>query len=317
MKNGKKPKKKKEVKKEMAKMDIKAWKNMPTTALITITPEMAKDMLKRNCDLNRTLNQRDVATIAADIIGGNWRVMRNQPLVFTKDGILLDGQHRLHAVVLANKSVRAWIHCDASMDDFYYMDGGSSRKVQDFIKDLPYRKELASITRSIIIVESGGLLRTAMGNVKANKEIGVAGRASRTMIREYIEKNSSELITCIEYAQKIMAQLYGKGSKKETSMFIWVVRKVGRDDKIDEFVESFKFESKSQNADIYQKWLMSIYGSGKIPARGEQLKKLLESYEDYRNNRTKTKFGRNSDKYLNEYDALLAAMREGKEPENA
>lgn len=302
---------------EKMKMDIKAWKNMPTTALITITPELAKQMLERNYELNRVLNWNDISTIAADILNGNWRVMRNQPIVFTKNGVLLDGQHRLHAVVLANKSVSAWIHCDASMDDFYYMDGGSSRKAQDFIKDLPYRKELVSLTRSIIVVESGGLLRSAMGNLKANKETGVSGRASRTMIRNYINENSSELITCIEYAQKIVAQLYGKGSKKETSMFIWVVRKVGRDDKIDEFIESFKFENKSQNADVYQKWLMSLYGGGKIPARGEQLKKLFESYEDFRSNRTKTKFGRNSDKYLNEYDALLSAMREGKEQDNA
>lgn len=278
---------------------------MPSTAFITITPELAKQMLERNYEKNRSIRQADVATYAADIKNDNWHPMRNQPIVFTKDGTLIDGQHRLHAVVLAGKSIKSWVHFDASINDFVFIDGGVSRKAEDFI-DIPYKTGVTALARSAAAIESGSSIRSAITNNDASTRSKESrGKISRKSVIDYVNKNTPELIECIKFTELIRNECYRKGSRKEIALFVWVVRKAERDDRLAEFVDSFRFDNTSKNAELYRTWLMSAYTNGRHPFRLEQLKKLLESYEDFRDGRTKTKFGRNPEKYLDEYDAYI------------
>ena len=72
--------------------------------VITITPEMAKDMLERNMKNNRRVSKETVMRYARIMKAGGWN-LTHQGIAFDTNGKLIDGQHRLHAIVQANVPV--------------------------------------------------------------------------------------------------------------------------------------------------------------------------------------------------------------------
>jgi hypothetical protein len=75
-----------------------------TTQLQTITPDMAKDCLAKNDTENRSRNKARVAAMARDMREGRWRTT-HQGIAFDEHGTLIDGQHRLAAIIAAGCSV--------------------------------------------------------------------------------------------------------------------------------------------------------------------------------------------------------------------
>ena len=73
------------------------------TKIETITPEKAKSYLAHNKH-NRNVSQSLVGRMATAIRQKQW-VVTHQGIAFDADGNLIDGQHRLNAIILANKSV--------------------------------------------------------------------------------------------------------------------------------------------------------------------------------------------------------------------
>jgi len=69
-----------------------------------VTPKMAESWLKKNHAQNRNISWSTVEAIANDIIEGNWKVT-HQGICFDGSGNLIDGQHRLHAIVKSGKTV--------------------------------------------------------------------------------------------------------------------------------------------------------------------------------------------------------------------
>jgi hypothetical protein len=69
-----------------------------------ITPEMAKKYLEKNAD-NRKIRKTTVATYANDMKNGRWE-LTHQGIAFNDQGELVDGQHRLAAIVDSGVSIR-------------------------------------------------------------------------------------------------------------------------------------------------------------------------------------------------------------------
>lgn len=96
----------------------------------TVTPEMAKEYLKLNTS-NRTLRTSKVRAYARDMLNGTWQ-LTGQGITISKDGVLLDGQHRLEAIVLANKPIDMLVVTEA--DNTYMYDCGLKRSYGDHLK---------------------------------------------------------------------------------------------------------------------------------------------------------------------------------------
>jgi hypothetical protein len=75
--------------------------------LMQITPEIAKAFLAGNTD-NRKLASRTVEVLARDMVNGCWRVT-HQCIAISESGLLIDGQHRLSAVVSSGKTVPMYV----------------------------------------------------------------------------------------------------------------------------------------------------------------------------------------------------------------
>jgi len=78
---------------------------METIQRVLVTPELAADWLTRNSH-NRPLRERFAQAYAQDMLNGDW-TWTADPIRFAGDiasGPLVDGQHRLRAVVIAGES---------------------------------------------------------------------------------------------------------------------------------------------------------------------------------------------------------------------
>lgn len=72
-------------------------------AIETITPVLAESYLAQN-GRNRKILAAHVDAIARDIRSGHW-MMNAQPICFSREGRLLNGQHRLSAVIKADEPI--------------------------------------------------------------------------------------------------------------------------------------------------------------------------------------------------------------------
>jgi len=99
------------------------------TELMTVTPDIAREWLKKNHH-NRPIVKASVERYARDMTAGEWKVT-HQGIAFAPDGSLLDGQHRLMAIVASGVSVVTNVSQGVSEDVFIAMDGGRSRKMAD------------------------------------------------------------------------------------------------------------------------------------------------------------------------------------------
>lgn len=88
--------------------------------VVTVTPEMAMALLEHN-KLNRPLNQQHVQRLAHQIEAGKWK-FNGDTLKLSTNKDVLDGQHRLWAVIEAQKPIETCIVNDISPDAFATID---------------------------------------------------------------------------------------------------------------------------------------------------------------------------------------------------
>jgi hypothetical protein len=82
--------------------------------IVRVTPEMAKAWLDKNKS-NRPLRMRLVRAYAEEMAHRRW-VVNKDTIGIATDGTLIDGQHRLNAVVLSGMSVDMLVMFDAPSD---------------------------------------------------------------------------------------------------------------------------------------------------------------------------------------------------------
>ena len=103
--------------------------NEPQNVVMEVTPSMAARWLEGNTH-NRPISQGHVERLACEMKSGRWRVT-HQGLAFSPNGRLLDGQHRLWAIVMADVPVRTRVFFNESADNIECYDGGLVRNNAD------------------------------------------------------------------------------------------------------------------------------------------------------------------------------------------
>lgn len=96
-----------------------------------ITPERAAEILGARGP-NRSIKMAKVKTFARDMRSGNW-LENGQTISLSMEGKLLDGQHRLMAVIESETAVRFLIARHVSALTFHTIDSGSARSFADVL----------------------------------------------------------------------------------------------------------------------------------------------------------------------------------------
>jgi hypothetical protein len=96
-----------------------------------VTPKMAREILARNTE-NRNLRPAYVRQLAAAMERGEW-VLNGEPVQIAEDGMLLNGQHRLSAVVESGVTVQMVIIEGLAVSARRTMDMGTRRNLSDVL----------------------------------------------------------------------------------------------------------------------------------------------------------------------------------------
>lgn len=100
------------------------------TRLEKVTPKFAANAIETLNEHNRRRRGWFVDELARAIGEGRWRVT-HQGIAFNCDGTLIDGQHRLAAIVKANKPVMMYVTRGLPRDAVFAVDQGVVRNLQD------------------------------------------------------------------------------------------------------------------------------------------------------------------------------------------
>lgn len=127
----------------------------PTYSVEVITPEIAQKILTSNTH-NRNLRPRLVTGYAADMAAGTW-VENGETMKIADDGTVIDGQHRLHAIVESSTTQRMLVVRGLPIDAQDTVDNNARRTFADVLKlrSEPNSVAVSSVTRQITMWENG------------------------------------------------------------------------------------------------------------------------------------------------------------------
>lgn len=124
-----------------------------------VTPEMAAEWLTLN-KCNRPLNRKIASDYARDMEAGNW-VYNGEAIKFGigSDGlmVLLDGQHRLAAIVESGATVETLVVFDLAQTTQATMDAGRKRSMSDqlTLAGVTHAAVVASIAKRGVLWDQG------------------------------------------------------------------------------------------------------------------------------------------------------------------
>jgi hypothetical protein len=102
------------------------------TVIGLVTPELANELLKLNMENNRNVGLSLVTKYAREMSEGQW--ILSDPIKFSSEGELIDGQHRLNAVVKSGTSQLFVFILGYPKDSAEVLDQGKIRTAKDIAR---------------------------------------------------------------------------------------------------------------------------------------------------------------------------------------
>lgn len=142
-------------------MSIMPETNNIKTEILAINPALAEKLLGHNVN-NRGIRRRMVVTYARDMEAGLWR-LAGSPIVFAADGTLLDGQHRLLAVIESGCTIEFLVIYGVERAAQPVLDTGAKRSFADVLAMRGHSNNttLAAITKQAAMWDPEDGLKTA------------------------------------------------------------------------------------------------------------------------------------------------------------
>jgi hypothetical protein len=140
---------------------------------VAVTPALAKQWLGMNAENNRLPKQAKIPSYARDMLAGRWNSDTGETIKFDENGVLVDGQNRLHAVVMAGVAVEFDVARGLPVAAMQVIDSGAARTGSDVLKiaGATDRTRSSSIVRWIILWDAKAYTGVAGGLRPTNMEI--------------------------------------------------------------------------------------------------------------------------------------------------
>lgn len=183
---------------------------------ILVTPDMARTLLRSNHPKQRHLSQWTVNQYAADMANGMWSEDVPNTILISENGELLDGQHRLSAVIQADKPVKMRIIYDVKEGAFEYIDNGRTRHVTDFLSGR-YKSQVVALARTLYALEHGATFKSAY----EGKYGGVP--VTRQQVLATLNEDHTGFERLAQQASRIR-EAVGYGPNKAFGFGIWCIQ---------------------------------------------------------------------------------------------
>jgi hypothetical protein len=152
----------------------------------TITPKKATEYLEQNT-ANRPLSTRTVREFAAAMRRGEWQVT-HQGIAFDTNGTLVDGQHRLAAIIEADMPVELTVFTEVAEGAFDVLDTGKRRNAADVlaIEGEKSAVMLAAMVRTVWLYQNRPELNWSGGDAGVSNHQIVATLEQHPKLRDFI-----------------------------------------------------------------------------------------------------------------------------------
>ncbi len=179
-------------------------KPSPRCEKMDVTPAQAREWLKHNTR-NRLLSPTTVAGYVDEMKSGRWRLV-GDAITFNTQGELINGQHRLTAVVESNVICAFWVVFDADDAAKSLIDLGRARTVPDTLR-MDFGIERARMMTGAIAALDAFVyerkLKMTVGH--AMEMLGTFGEALRWVTGAMPGKSrfsSSPIVSALAYAYR-------------------------------------------------------------------------------------------------------------------
>jgi len=246
---------------------------MSNLQIETITPSMAKTYLSRNIN-NRSLTKNHLAFLKSEMLAGNFK-LNGQSIVLGSTGRLLDGQHRLTAIIETGISIQSVVMHDVDESVFTTIDTGKQRGGYDalHIHGAKNSKHLASAIRKIL--DRFGSERRLIGS--DTHKIG------NTEYVDFYKKNKRDLEALFELCHGWILRGSRVVSESEAMAYVYLMR-VEHDSAyefIEEVITGDKKNPNSNSAQTLRKKLIDTKLTG-LTARDTQKRDwVLTAFRHY------------------------------------
>jgi hypothetical protein len=164
-----------------------------TQEVVQVTPVIAEQWLGTMVH-NRKLSTRNVDKFAEQMKDGLW-IFDGSPIRFNETGNLIDGQHRLWALVEAGHEAQFLVLRGITQEAMATMDTGKSRTFTDILSlednDLAQLTTLAAVTNAVYRWEDG-----RRGSALSAGGAGTGGVVPNAVLLEFFRENRGRLIEC-------------------------------------------------------------------------------------------------------------------------
>lgn len=164
-----------------------------TAEVISMTPNMAAQLLADTMTTNRTIREKVIDIYAAEMTAGRW-MLTGETIKLDREGNVIDGQHRLWAICKAGVTVPVMLVRGLDHSVIRVIDTAIRRSAADSLRfagvEYANLEALASVARLAILWE-GGFFRT-MSRVTRS--------VSHLAIVEWVEAHGEEAEASVKFA---------------------------------------------------------------------------------------------------------------------
>lgn len=182
--------------------------------MASITPAMARKFLSNNSS-NRNIRPRKVAEYKRSMEQGFWRIT-GDGISLSDDGALLDGQHRLQAIIEHGKPISMAVIKGVDNGAQQYMDCGTPRRISDNLLMFDGQKNATGI---VAIVKALQLFDEGVWQPMVIDEVRKSMKKYRAQFDWYCDIKTSALpTTAYFFAPLVWCHRHGWGD--EVEMFV-------------------------------------------------------------------------------------------------
>lgn len=184
--------------------------------IVEITPSMATSWLDRG-GLNRISTKNRVYKYANSIRRGEWR-LTGDSIKLDPSGNVIDGKHRLMAIVEAGMPIRSLVIRGVEAEVFPVLDSGKNRTPADIMGIAGYKNRvaIASAARALILIEASGRL-----DPPGRREYEAL--TSHSALLKYAQEHP-EIVEGVELANKLRTYGLSGGSGLLGTLFTLLLR---------------------------------------------------------------------------------------------
>lgn len=247
---------------------------------VIITPEYAEELLKMNVN-NRVVRSKKVAELAEVMKRGEWE-LTNDAIVVSEGNILLNGQHRLMAVVMSRVPCPFILFTGANDSAFDVMDTPVVRRISDAIARKGGKN---GVKKESAIIRYINIHTDLLNGWETLKRFAGSPSASRREIMNFYEKNEKLIDKWVKKVESIV----GKGVRlapeaQLTALAIFLERDLDHDEgKIVGYLKALLLDGMTQHKTVLaiRKKLMLHQMKKERIDRHDILRYLIRGWNDF------------------------------------